>query len=411
LLIAIGPVVLAPLWLLLHRTRWGTLVRAATQDREMVGALGVNQAWLFTSVFALGALLAGLGGALQLPREPASLELDMHTIGAAFVVVVVGGMGSLPGAFVAALLIAELKALCIWIGLVEVGGVALSFSKLTLVVEFLVMAVVLVWRPWGLMGKPQAPARARAMPRPRCKAAGPAARTAWLALLAALVLLPMVGWGLALCHRAGGRCAGGGPFCRQPAFLHGACGHAFVWPRGLLRPGRLRRSAAGARGGPAHGSCFAAGAAGGGAGRAGVRLVLRAAVGRVAHHAHAGVCTDHLGRVLPVGQPDRRQQRHHRRVAFRLVGQGARFYWLTLTLVALGVLLLRRVLLAPLGYALRAGRDSPLRAEAIGMMCGVCSGSALCWRARWRAWRGAVCWPRAAFRPKPWPWPSRWMAW
>ena len=49
------------LWLLLTRTRWGTLVRAATQDREMVGALGVNQAWLFTAVFALGAMLAGPG--------------------------------------------------------------------------------------------------------------------------------------------------------------------------------------------------------------------------------------------------------------------------------------------------------------------------------------------------------------
>ena len=70
--------VLGLLWLLLTRTRWGTLVRAATQDREMVGALGVNQAWLFTSVFALGALLAGLGGALQLPREPANLELDLQ---------------------------------------------------------------------------------------------------------------------------------------------------------------------------------------------------------------------------------------------------------------------------------------------------------------------------------------------
>ena len=56
-------------WLLLTRTRFGTLVRAATQDREMVSALGVNQAWLFTAVFALGALLAGLGGALQLPRR------------------------------------------------------------------------------------------------------------------------------------------------------------------------------------------------------------------------------------------------------------------------------------------------------------------------------------------------------
>ncbi len=58
-LIAVGPFVLGLLWLLLHRTRWGTLVRAATQDREMVGALGVNQKLLFTSVFALGAFLAG----------------------------------------------------------------------------------------------------------------------------------------------------------------------------------------------------------------------------------------------------------------------------------------------------------------------------------------------------------------
>ena len=102
-LIVVGPVVLGLLWLLLTRTRWGTLVRAATQDREMVSALGVNQAWLFTAVFALGALLAGLGGALQLPREPATLEMDLNTIGAAFVVVVVGGMGSIPGAYVAAL--------------------------------------------------------------------------------------------------------------------------------------------------------------------------------------------------------------------------------------------------------------------------------------------------------------------
>ena len=112
-MIVVGPVVLGALWLLLTRTRWGTLVRAATQDREMVGALGVNQRWLFTAVFALGALLAGLGGALQMPREPATLEMDLTLIGEAFVVVVVGGMGSIPGAYVAALLIAEIKAICI----------------------------------------------------------------------------------------------------------------------------------------------------------------------------------------------------------------------------------------------------------------------------------------------------------
>ncbi len=177
-LIAVGPLVLVLLTLLFTRTRWGTLVRAATQDREMVGALGVNQAWLFTGVFALGALLAGLGGALQLPREPASLELDMLTIGAAFVVVVVGGMGSIPGAFVAALLIAELKAVCIWLGVVQVGGVAVAFPKLTLVVEFLVMALVLVWRPWGLMGRPQAAVRTPCAPEAPLRGAGARAAAA-----------------------------------------------------------------------------------------------------------------------------------------------------------------------------------------------------------------------------------------
>jgi branched-chain amino acid transport system permease protein len=154
-LIVIGPVILGLLWLLLKKTRWGTLIRAATQDREMVAALGVNQAILFTSVFTIGAMLAGLGGALQLPRESANLDLDIHTIGSAFVVVVVGGMGSIPGAFIAAFIISEIKAICVWIGLVNIFGVEISFSKLTLVVDFLVMAIVLVIRPWGLLGRPQ----------------------------------------------------------------------------------------------------------------------------------------------------------------------------------------------------------------------------------------------------------------
>ncbi len=109
-LIVVGPVVLGLLWLLFHRTRWGTLVRAATQDREMVGALGVNQRMLFTGVFFLGSLLAGLGGALQLPRESVNLHMDLAIIAEAFVVVVVGGLGSLTGACLAALLIGELHA-------------------------------------------------------------------------------------------------------------------------------------------------------------------------------------------------------------------------------------------------------------------------------------------------------------
>ena len=79
-LIAVGPALLAALWLLFTRTRWGTLVRAATADRDMVAALGVDQRVLFTPVFALGAGLAGLGGALSLPDASANLQLDLSTI-------------------------------------------------------------------------------------------------------------------------------------------------------------------------------------------------------------------------------------------------------------------------------------------------------------------------------------------
>ncbi len=105
-LIIIGPLVLLVLHFALARTRFGRLVRAATQDREMVSALGVNQALLFTSVFAVGSMLAGLGGALQVAREPANLATDLVAIGDAFVVVVVGGMGSITGAYLAAVIIA-----------------------------------------------------------------------------------------------------------------------------------------------------------------------------------------------------------------------------------------------------------------------------------------------------------------
>ena len=117
-LIVIAPLVLCVLHVVFARTRFGRLVRAATEDREMLGALGVNQSVLFTAVFALGSLLAGLGGALQLAREPANLGMDLTVITDAFVVVVIGGMGSIVGSYVAAVLIAEVKALCIGIGLV-----------------------------------------------------------------------------------------------------------------------------------------------------------------------------------------------------------------------------------------------------------------------------------------------------
>src|SRR5207247_9539752 len=89
---ALGPSVAAALWWLFCRTRWGVLIRAATLDREMVALLGVDQALLFTGVFALGSLLAGLAGALQLPRVALTTVMDAAIMPDAFVVVVVGGM-------------------------------------------------------------------------------------------------------------------------------------------------------------------------------------------------------------------------------------------------------------------------------------------------------------------------------
>jgi len=186
-LIACGPVVWLLLLAALRRTRWGLLVRAASQDRVMTAALGVDQARLFSGVFFLGTLLAGLAGALQLPREPANLNLDLAVIADAFVVTVAGGLGSISGAFIAALIIGIVKALCIGIGEVELFGVTVAFSKLTLVAEFMVMAIVLIVRPWGLLGRPPAPApvaELRALQRPPGRRFA-AAVTAGLLLLVA----------------------------------------------------------------------------------------------------------------------------------------------------------------------------------------------------------------------------------
>src|SRR5213592_1607529 len=144
-LIALGPLVAAALWWLFYRTRWGVLIRAATQDREMVAVLGVDQARLFTSVFVLGSFLAGLGGALQVPRQALTNVMDTSIITEAFVVVVVGGMGSVPGALLAAILI---------------GVIVLPRASLVMI--FVVMAVVLIVRPWGLLGRPEAEPRTAA---------------------------------------------------------------------------------------------------------------------------------------------------------------------------------------------------------------------------------------------------------
>jgi len=180
-LIAITPFVLFGLWYLIARTRIGVLVRAATQDREMVGALGVNQSWLFTSVFFLGAALAGLGGAIQLPKGGADLLMDFNILASIFVVVVVGGMGSLPGAYIAAVLISVLN----------VFGVA-YLPQSTLVLMFVVMAVVLTFRPYGLLGREEKVGEHGQVGEPELpiKPAGSRTRLVVLVLILTLACLP-----------------------------------------------------------------------------------------------------------------------------------------------------------------------------------------------------------------------------
>ena len=143
LVVGLGPVLTLGLWALFHRTRWGVLLRAAAADREMVAALGVDQRWLFTSVFVFGAWLAGLGGALAAPLVALTPGMDTTIIVDAFVVVVVGGMGSFGGSLLAAVLLGELQSFGI-----------LVHERASLVLVFLLMAIVLVVRPWGLLGRP-----------------------------------------------------------------------------------------------------------------------------------------------------------------------------------------------------------------------------------------------------------------
>ncbi len=130
------------LYLFLNRTPIGRTVRAATQDREMIGALGVNVRLLYTGVFAVGAFLGGLGGAVLAPMGALYPGMDFDVIIEIFLVVVLGGLGSMAGTALGAILYGELKSFGIlWV------------PQLESVFIYVLMAVVLVIRPQGLLGK------------------------------------------------------------------------------------------------------------------------------------------------------------------------------------------------------------------------------------------------------------------
>jgi branched-chain amino acid transport system permease protein len=354
-LILLGPLVLALLWLILHRTRWGVLIRAATQDRDMVAALGVNQKWLFTGVFALGTFLAGLGGALQAPREAADHTMDLRIIIEIFVVVVIGGLGSIEGAFVAAILVSVLNAFGI-----------LIVPKISLALVFLLMAIVLVIRPTGLFGRREGAARM----------SGAVAVSVWepldrdgrviaVALIAAAALAPLAlgPYGLAVATEI------------AIFVLFAASLHLLVSVGGLASFGHAAFLGLGS-----YGAALAMKLAGSPMLPALVAGPLLAAFGAAVigwfvvrlSGVYAAMLTLAFAQILwsiafqwtPVTGGDN-----------GLLGiwpppwaaSAAHFYWLTLALVVLAVAGLRMIIFSPFGYALRAARDSDLRSEAIGI--------------------------------------------
>ncbi len=354
-LIVLGPAVLGLLWLLFHRTRFGVLVRAATQDRDMVAALGVNQRWLFTGVFALGIFLAALGGGLQVPRGGVNHAMDLQIIVEVFVVVVVGGLGSVTGAFVAALLVSELNAFGI-----------LVLPQVSIVLVFAVMAIVLVVRPFGLFGKQEGQARPSISatirpwrpldPRERWAVAGAIAVVALLpavagsyalAVAAELLIFALFAASLQFIMSTGGLVS----FGHAAYFGLGAYGAALAtkalgWPL----PAALGVGTGLALLGAALFGWFC------------VRLsgvysaMLTLAFAQIAWSAAfqwTGVTGGDNG-VLGVWPPS-------------WAASPTVFFWLTLASAALGIAALRVLVFSPFGFGLRAVRDSTLRAEAIGI--------------------------------------------
>ena len=354
-LMALGPLTLGCLWLLFHRTRFGVLVRAATQDREMVAALGVNQKWLFTGVFALGVFLAALGGALQIPRDAVNHTMDLRVVVETFVVVVIGGLGSVGGAFVAALLVAELNAFGI-----------LVLPTVSLVLVFVVMAVVLVVRPYGLLGRrgAAAPVPAGLDQRPWRPLAG-RGRLGVAALVALAALLPLAAGSYVL--TVGSEILVVAIFAASLQFLMSAGGMASF----------------------GHAAYFGLGAYGAALAVKWLGLPMLPALGCGVVLGLAGAALFGLFCVRLSGVYFAMLTLAFAQIAWSVAFQwsdvtggdngllgiwpaawaaGPRaFYWLSLAACVGVVAGLRMVVFSPFGYGLRAVRDAPARAEALGI--------------------------------------------
>ena len=354
-LIALALAVLAGLWLLFNRTRAGVLVRAATEDREMVGALGVNQSVLFSAVFFLGSFLAGIGGAAQVPKGGANLLMDFNILASVFVVVVIGGMGSIAGAFIAAMLVSIL----------QVFGVRL-LPQSTLVLMYVVMAVVLTVRPWGLLGKPEAAGQSgpSVVPEAPMRPMGMIGRLVVLVLIAGLAVLPLLN----------------DPFWRILATdilivcLFAKSLHFILGTGGLVSFGHAAYYGGGAYVAALAVSHFAAPME--------LALFLAPLGAGLAAMVIGWFCVRLSGVYFAMLTLAFAQVLWS--IVFQWSGltggddgilgvwpsswaQGSVYYYLVLVLAVGGIITLNAMAHTPFGYALRAGRDSSLRSEAIGI--------------------------------------------
>ena len=155
-IILIGIIVALGLYYLVSKTRLGMLIRAGASNRTMVGALGINIRFLFTAVFGLGAMLAGLAGMLIAPINQAQIGMGEDILILAFVVIVIGGIGSIRGAFIAAILAGVIDTMgrafldVLLLALLPANAAEAAGPALSSMLIYFLMAVVLIFRPQGL---------------------------------------------------------------------------------------------------------------------------------------------------------------------------------------------------------------------------------------------------------------------
>jgi len=141
-MIGVGIVAALALWAFVYRTKFGVLLRATAQDRRMAAALGIDVGRIYALAFGLGCFMAGLGGAIVVPSQAAVLGMGVEVLVLSFVVVVIGGLGSLEGALVGALIVSALRTLTIQF-----------YEEIELAALYLIAAIVLLIRPTGLFGR------------------------------------------------------------------------------------------------------------------------------------------------------------------------------------------------------------------------------------------------------------------